>query len=83
MYIADVTISLTPRSPKSRLHPVFRSFEKWPIVMMADGSVHHEMIMGMIKRALKGRVTDWEKYSVKYKCSNVKFSTKCNWTSSK
>lgn len=80
MYIADVKISIVPRSPKSRLHPVYRTLHQYPVVMTSGMKVHHDMMMGMIKRSLKGRISDWDRYVVKYECSNVKFSTKCNWT---
>lgn len=80
MYIADVKISLIPRSTKSRLHPVYRTLEKWPIVMTDGMKVHHDIMLSIIKRSLKGRINEWDKYIIKYECSNVKFSTRCNWT---
>jgi len=51
--------------------------------MSENMAVHHDMLISTIQRALNGRVKDMDLYLVKYELSNVKFSTKCNWTISK
>ena len=80
VYVADLKISLMPRSPKSRLQPIIRTFYQWPVVMTSGMNVHNESLKNTIKRALKGRMSDIDKYVLKYELSNVKFSTKCSWT---
>lgn len=83
VYIADLKVRMTPKSPKSKLHPVIIEMQQYPIVMYDDGSVDEDSVVSAVKRYLKGRVNDFSKYVLKYDISNVKYSTKCNWTKKK
>ena len=80
VHIADIEYWLTPANKKSRLHPRVGTLNRYPIVMDEDMKEDREMILSTIKRDLKGLVSDISKYSIRYKLSNVKFSTKCQWT---
>ena len=80
VHIADIKYWLTPENRKSRLHPLMGTLNRYPIVMDEDMKEDRPMVISTIKRHLKGRVSDMSKYIVRYELSNVKFSTKCQWT---
>lgn len=57
-------------------------FDNQPIVMDDKQNIHHDYTMMSIKRLLKHRISDFSAYNVKYSVTNIKFSTKCQWTKS-
>lgn len=80
IYICTIKVHITPKIKKSRLIPIIKTLEQYPVVMDENMNIEHSYIMRTIKNSLKNRVTDWSRYNVKYSVSNIKYSTKCYWT---
>ncbi len=78
VYIADIDIKMIPVKNKSRLHPVHKVLTRYPVVMIDDKDVYHEMFIKSVNRMFKDR--DMTRYRLVYKVSNLKFSSKCQWS---
>jgi hypothetical protein len=78
VYIADVDVKLIPINKKSRLHPIHKVLNRYPVVLVDDKDVHHEMFVKSVNRMFKDR--DMTRYRLVYKVSNLKFSSKCQWS---
>lgn len=78
VYIGDIKVRMIPSKQRSRLRPIFKVLEKYPIVCNEDMIVNHETTMRSIDRFFKDR--DLSLYNVTYEVSNLKFSSKCQWS---
>lgn len=78
VYIGDINIRMIPAKARSRLRPIFKKLERYPLVCDENMIVNHEVMMKAINRYFKDR--DLSLYNVTYEVSNLKFSTKCQWS---
>lgn len=77
VYIGDIQIRMIPANRRSRLRPIIKKLERYPVVCNESMIVNHELMMRAINRFFKDR--DISLYNVAYEVSNLKFSTKCQW----
>jgi hypothetical protein len=78
VYIGDIKIRMIPAKARSRLRPIFKTLERYPVVCNESMIVNHELMMRAINRFFKDR--DISLYKITYEVSNLKFSSKCQWT---
>jgi hypothetical protein len=78
VYIADIDIKLIPLNSKSRLHPIHKVLTRYPVVLIDDKDVYHEMFVKSVNRMFKDR--EMSRYRLVYKVSNLNFSSKCQWS---
>lgn len=79
VYIADIEVSLKPRSRKSRLHPITIRHRMYPMTLnKSDQKIPDDKYMFQVKQIVKPHINmeNFDKYITEVKINNVKFSTK-------
>lgn len=74
VYAADITIKAIPLKHGTRLYPINRVLEKWPVGLREDGSVVRDYFIG---RVIKKE--NINKYRITYQVNPIKYLSTFNY----
>lgn len=74
VYVADITIKAMPIKHGTRLYPIDRVLEKWPVALKEDGSVVDDYF---IRRVIKKE--NINKYRITYQVNPIKYLSTFNY----